>query len=285
MSEKNISFDIYLINNRTKTFKTTTYNFTQQKNHKFVYDLDPRDSNYSKLSNSYDNESDIDLWKSTTAKIKIEQIVNKIISEPSISIDNLNFSKSTEVKNIIKSNSSSSSLTSGVVKVTVPNGSFGSGFYIKSNLILTNYHVIEGNKFVEIKNDRGEIFQGEVISFDINRDIAAIKTSKLNEVVEIHQGQIIIGEDVLAVGHPKGFEFTVTKGIISSIRNERFSEYDIEPVKYIQTDTPINTGNSGGPLFYKNKLIGMNTMGVDKNISEGLNFALHLDEIISFLNE
>ena len=103
--------------------------------------------------------------------------------------------------------------------------------------------------------------------------------------MEIHQGQIIIGEDVLAVGHPKGFEFTVTKGIISSIRNERFSEYDIEPVKYIQTDTPINTGNSGGPLFYKNKLIGMNTMGVDKNISEGLNFALHLDEIISFLNE
>ena len=284
-SEKDILFDIYLINNKAKTFKSTTYNYTQQKNHKFVYDLDPRDSNYSKLNNSYDSESDIDLWKISPAKIKIEQIVNKLILEPSKNIDNLNFNKSIEVKNIIKSSSSSSPLTSGVVKVTIPNGSFGSGFYIKSNLIFTNYHVIEGNKFVEIKNDRGEIFQGEVISFDINRDIAAIKTSKLNEIVEIHQGQIIIGEDVLAVGHPKGFEFTVTKGIISSIRNEKFSEYDIESVKYIQTDTPINTGNSGGPLFYKNKLIGMNTMGIDKKISEGLNFALHLDEIISFLNE
>ena len=283
LSKKEIQLDIYLINNLNKTFQTRTLTLEKDKTHKFVYDLDPRDKDYDKIVKSYDSDGDIENWKNKPFNISIKNILKKLENEPSQDIAKLKIIKKESVKKI-DTQKKTQTFTGSVVKIITPNGSFGSGFYIKNNIILTNYHVIEGNNLVEIKNDRGEVFQGEVINFDISRDIASIRTNKLNEVVEIHKGSINIGEDVIAVGHPQGFEFTVTKGIISSIRNEKFNEYDISSTKYIQTDAPINPGNSGGPLFYNKKLIGMNTMGVSKDISEGLNFALHIDEILDFVN-
>ena len=92
---------------------------------------------------------------------------------------------------------------------------------------------------------------------------------------------------VEALGHPKGRKFSLTKGWISAIRNES-STYNVgssDNVLFIQTDAAINPGNSGGPLFHKNKVVGVNTQGLHKDSTEGMNFAVHFSEVQNFLSK
>ena len=79
--------------------------------------------------------------------------------------------------------------------------------------------------------------------------------------VEFFDGKIKQGEMVEALGHPKGRKFSLTKGWASAIRKESsvYNATGIPDVLYIQTDAAINSGNSGGPLYYNNKVIGVNT--------------------------
>lgn len=82
--------------------------------------------------------------------------------------------------------------------------------------------------------------------------------------------EVEVGEPVLAVGHPIGLEFTVTSGIVSAKRGDR----------WLQVDAPINPGNSGGPLLdRRGVVIGVNTWRVRSGVGDGLNFALRADVI------
>ena len=89
-----------------------------------------------------------------------------------------------------------------------------------------------------------------------------------------------VGSDVIAIGTPKGLSWSVSKGIVSAIR-------DSNSLRIIQTDAAVNTGNSGGPLvdLKTGRVIGVNTFGFKKSTSEGLNFAISsLDVIQTFKN-
>ena len=92
---------------------------------------------------------------------------------------------------------------------------------------------------------------------------------------------------VEALGHPKGRKFSLTKGWVSAIRKES-SVYNVsgkDNVLFIQTDAAINKGNSGGPLFMENRVVGVNTQGLSKERTEGMNFAVHFSEVQDFLNK
>ena len=105
--------------------------------------------------------------------------------------------------------------------------------------------------------------------------------------VTFYSEQLKQGEMVEALGHPKGRKFSLTKGWISAVRKES-SIYNTtgEPnVLYVQTDAAINSGNSGGPLFYKDKVIGVNTQKLSGKSIEGMNFAVHFSEVQKFLSE
>ena len=88
-----------------------------------------------------------------------------------------------------------------------------------------------------------------------------------------------------ALGHPKGRKFSISQGIVSAIRKEGsvYNATGSDNVLFIQTDAAINKGNSGGPLFLGNKVIGVNTQGLSKQKSEGMNFAVHYSEVLDFL--
>lgn len=138
--------------------------------------------------------------------------------------------------------------------------SLGSGFIIsRDGYILTNNHVIEGADEIIVRlSDRSEL-SAELIGADKSSDIALLKVdekglpaAKLGDSEELE-----VGEWVLAIGSPFGFDHTVTKGIVSakgrSLPNENY-------VPFIQTDVAINPGNSGGPLFdMKGNVIGINS--------------------------
>ena len=113
--------------------------------------------------------------------------------------------------------------------------------------------------------------------------MALLKTNISGKAVQFYEGQLNQGEMVEALGHPEGRKFSLTKGWISAIRLESgvYSPTGEKNVLFIQTDAAINHGNSGGPLFYKDKVVGVNTQGLSN--TEGMNFAVHFSEVQKFL--
>ncbi|MGH9575855.1 MAG: DegQ family serine endoprotease [Terriglobales bacterium] len=157
--------------------------------------------------------------------------------------------------------------------------SLGSGFIISADgYILTNAHVVEAAEDINVKlNDKRE-FKAKVIGSDKRTDVAVIKieASGLPAVRIGDPERLKVGEWVLAIGSPFGFENTVTAGIVSakgrSLPQENY-------VPFIQTDVAINPGNSGGPLFnLKGEVVGMNSQIYSRTGGfMGLSFAIPID--------
>jgi serine protease Do len=136
----------------------------------------------------------------------------------------------------------------------------GSGFFISADgYAVTNNHVVDHAKSVEITTDDGSIYTAKVIGTDQKTDLALIKVDGKKDFayVDFETATPRVGDWVVAVGNPYGLGGTVTAGIISAEgRAISSSPYD----DYIQIDAPINKGNSGGPTFdTSGKVIGVNT--------------------------
>ncbi len=143
-----------------------------------------------------------------------------------------------------------------------PQRSGGSGFIIsKDGYIVTNNHVVEGATTVKVTLTNDETFVAEVVGLDSRMDLALLKIDAKKDLPFITFGDSKsskVGEWVIAIGNPLGLGGSVTAGIISAVgRDIRSGPYD----SFIQTDAPINKGNSGGPLINLNgEVIGVNTM-------------------------
>jgi serine protease Do len=163
--------------------------------------------------------------------------------------------------------------------------SIGTGFYVTPELILTAYHVVDKANLVEITFYDGTTTYGKVVDHDVRLDLALIKAQTTGKPVKIFRGAIKLGETVEAIGHPKGYEFTITRGVISAVRKQSsLVTRSSAPVEFIQTDTPISPGNSGGPLFFKDAVVGVNDwVRVDK-ASQNLNFSVSYNEVKAYLD-
>jgi serine protease Do len=161
----------------------------------------------------------------------------------------------------------------------VPQQGMGSGFVVAPDgVILTNAHVVEGADEVRVKlTDRRE-FKGKVVGIDKQTDIAVVRidATDLRPVKLGDPSQIRVGEWVLAIGSPFGFENSVTAGIVSATsRSLPEGTY----VPFIQTDAAVNPGNSGGPLFnLRGEVIGINSAIYSRTGGYmGLAFAIPID--------
>jgi serine protease Do len=157
--------------------------------------------------------------------------------------------------------------------------SLGSGCIISADgYIVTNYHVIEGaNRILVRLVDRRE-FPATVIGVDTGTDLALLKISSkdLPFVTLGDSSKLKVGEWVLAIGSPFGFENTVTVGVISAVGRSLNSE---RYVPFIQTDAAINPGNSGGPLLdLQGTVVGINSQIVSESGNfAGLSFAIPIN--------
>jgi serine protease Do len=139
-------------------------------------------------------------------------------------------------------------------------GPLGSGFIISPDgYILTNNHVVEGAEKVVVRlSDRREL-DAKVVGTDKNSDVALLKVNAtgLPAVTIGDSSKLKPGQWVVAIGSPFGFDHTITHGIVSYVgRSSRSEQY----VPFIQTDVPINRGNSGGPLFnLDGQVVGINS--------------------------
>ena len=180
-----------------------------------------------------------------------------------------------------------------VVKVLTNTGT-GTGVVIDTTnggLILTNNHVVQGYTTVGIifanDKDNEAVTLGSVIKIDQIKDLALVQVNEKRPdliPLEIDTSPSEIGEDVHAIGHPLGQDWTYTRGYVSQIRDEyswTTGVTDHHVANVIQTQTPINPGNSGGPLVNDDgKLIGVNTFGNPNG--QGINYSVAVSSIFDF---
>lgn len=150
----------------------------------------------------------------------------------------------------------------------------GSGFFVDKNLLVTNYHCVEGADKVELKvtGDNNIIKGAKVIKASRDYDLAIIETKQDLPFVKIDSlNYDKIGAKVYAIGNPRGLEGSISDGILSGKREN-------EGIEYLQITAPINPGNSGGPVLNeKGEVIGVATFTY-KN-SQNLNFAMPIKYI------
>lgn len=165
--------------------------------------------------------------------------------------------------------------------------SLGSGFIISSDgYVLTNNHVVADADEIMVRlSDRSE-FQAKVVGTDPRTDVALLKIDGKNlPTVKLGDSEKLkVGEWVLAIGSPFGFDHSVTKGIVSAkgrtLPNDTY-------VPFIQTDVAINPGNSGGPLFNMNgEVVGINSQIFTRSGGfMGLSFAIPIDVALDVSNQ
>ncbi len=169
-----------------------------------------------------------------------------------------------------------------VVQIGTPY-SVGTGFYLKDeDLIITNEHVIRDNREVTLDGKHFDRCTSKVLFSDPLYDLAFLEPNEAlrgQEVtVSLSNGEIKQGEVVVAVGHPFGYDYSATQGIIS---NTRHVEHNIG---YIQHDAALNPGNSGGPLINeKGAVIGINNFIVKDGQSVG--FSLPVEHLKNSIEE
>ncbi|MBN1370253.1 MAG: trypsin-like peptidase domain-containing protein [Dehalococcoidaceae bacterium] len=174
-----------------------------------------------------------------------------------------------------------SSVKASVVRIEVETDTYigtGSGVIVtKNGWIITNIHVVEGANEIDITLENGENYSGIVSSvyYHDYLDIALVKIDSIRTDFPIAKigksDEMVVGQEIIAVGYPYAFELgypaTVTRGIVSAIRN-------LYGDTYIQFDAAVNPGNSGGPLLnLDGEVIGIVTLG----LVEGLHFAIPIE--------
>jgi serine protease Do len=166
-----------------------------------------------------------------------------------------------------------------IVQIATPY-STGTGFYLATaGLIVTNEHVVRGNREVIIDNVKLPRQLSDVLYTDPKYDLAFVRAPEKAEMTNVALGleqQVKEGDSVVAIGHPFGLKFTATQGIVSNLLHKE------NGVSYIQHDAALNPGNSGGPLVNEaGQIIGVNTFIVSQGESLGFSLpAPYLDETI-----
>lgn len=164
----------------------------------------------------------------------------------------------------------------------VPTGDTGSGFLVSADgLIVTNEHVITDASVITVSLYDGSVYEAGLVGIDSENDIAVIRINvdegtQLSYLEFGDSSTLSVGQKVLAIGNPFGYDRTMVTGIISGLSRPIRDEDGKVLLGMIQTDAPINPGNSGGPLLNtKGQVIGINTaIYSTSGTSQGMNFAV-----------
>jgi S1-C subfamily serine protease len=165
----------------------------------------------------------------------------------------------------------------------------GSGFVIdKSGHIVTNFHVVQGAQEIEVSFTNRDSVRARVVGSDPSTDLAVLKVEvdarALTPLRLGNSDRVKVGDSVVAIGNPLGYERSVTAGIVSALHRPLTAPNDFTIDDVIQTDAAINSGNSGGPLIAATgRVIGVNTAiatgGTGARGNIGIGFAVPINTV------
>ncbi|MBP5684827.1 MAG: trypsin-like peptidase domain-containing protein, partial [Candidatus Methanomethylophilaceae archaeon] len=175
----------------------------------------------------------------------------------------------------------------------VPESDTGSGFFISTDgMIVTNYHVIKDASIITVSLHDGSVYEAQLLGSDDENDIAVIKISPTADAeLEIlsfgDSDSLVVGQKVIAIGNPFGYDRTLVTGIISGLSRPIRDENGKVLLGMVQTSAPINPGNSGGPLLNtEGDVIGINTsIYSTSGTSQGMNFAVASNTAAASVND
>lgn len=304
---KALTVNYVVIDKATKRYVKSVFDVVEREHFRVAYDVDASDPAQNSLGAEIATERQVRDWERAPVVVPLSQVLDHAIAAggPTRPVGAL-----TDLLNGFARDRSAAVARAAaevyddrplndprfdsVVAIYTPSG-MGSGFYVRSNVVMTNWHVVKQHPIIEMRlYDKRETF-GQVIAKDVRLDLALVKVQERGRPVEFFQGKDVSpGDKVEAIGHPKRQLFTITRGIVSAIRKHSNQGMG-EPVLYIQTDADTNPGNSGGPLFKGNKVVGIVAWGATTSAqtengpiavpAPGLNFTIHYAEAKRFLDQ
>jgi len=170
----------------------------------------------------------------------------------------------------------------------------GSGFVIdKAGHIITNYHVVQGAKSVEVSFSDNESLKARIVGVDPSTDIAVLQVDARSRALTPlplgNSDQIQVGDEVVAIGNPFGLDRSITSGIVSALQRGITAPNNYEIDHVIQTDAALNHGNSGGPLLNaQGQVIGVNAQiqtGGSAQGNVGVGFAIPINTVKTVVAE
>jgi hypothetical protein len=304
--EVDLSVDVYVFgySGLSNQFINSKFNIKKSKQFNFVKNLHPSDNSARRLDISKDDDvrdfvqagifnpssslifSQFAQSKSTVStdeilaglksneKSQLEKVFQQRVDSASPPKPGIVSEKTFELNEI---------LAQSIVLIRTRD-SIGTGFFVKNKFILSNQHVVGSQTVVQIEFKDGRKTSGIVMHADAAFDLALIAVPIEGKPVELSQSAPSAGEEAHAMGHPQGLSFSLSKGIVSAVREINSLDGFSLPLKYVQTDVAINPGNSGGPLIVNGKAVGINTFKRADRGSEGLGFALLSTHVIDWLN-
>lgn len=298
-AKKVMSINYYVMDLRERSYFKSFVTVNESQAFVVPYKIHDKDRNRSGHLAGGQREKDVETFETAPVAIKLTEILNhyrenkgqsKKLPSASVLRAEMLKDKNTQLakyrENTFDARPLNDPRFDSVVVVYNPQGSVGSGFFIRPDLVLTNYHVIEDSKFVEMKLYDGQETFGKVVKTDVRLDLALVRVQQRGKPVRLYQRRTVdLGVASEAIGHPNGLNFSITRGVVSALRKlpSTFAPGGKE-ILFVQTDAAINPGNSGGPLFIEDEVVGMNTQKLAKVEVEGLGFAIHFSEINAFMS-
>lgn len=260
------------------------FDFGTSKSFDIASGLNPKDDRYT---SGFSSDQDLANFSSQSVAVSKKQVIDAVVAGANLkkhatfelalaAATAVSIPVSTPTKDLekIRLPEAGSDVLKSIVVVQTGDG-MGAGFYVRDNIILTNQHVVSGAGTVTLKFSDGSQTQAQVVVTDPRVDLAALRVTKTAKPLALFTGrELPLGGSLIAVGHPKGLLFSVTRGVVSGVR-------DIQDVRYVQTDAPINPGNSGGPVIINGEVAGISDW--KRTDSEGIGFAIHFSEVRGFL--
>jgi len=300
-ARKAVTANYYVIELASQTYFKSVFDVAEEKSFRVAYKLHDKDKYLASHLRTYSSENDIKKFNEMPSSVKLSDVLDQYLKNPGqaqplktvvamreelLADKNKALAGYKENSRLQSSTTENDTRFSSVVVIHNPKGAIGAGLFVESDLVLTNYHVVEGSQFVEMKLFNGLETFGKVVKSDVRLDLALVKVQARGTPVTFFDGPIPLGSTVEAIGHPKGLNFSITRGIVSAIRKRQgLFGAGGKDVTFVQTDTPINPGNSGGPLFLNGKVVGVNDWKLSEKGIEGIGFSIHYTEVQAFLKE